>query len=137
MNTQEGSINLLSIIFLSIIFSTITVAVNINFLTSQRQNLQQLIDQAALAAVQEIDLPSYYESGLTKNLMLDKAKAKNTARDFIDKNSSFQQSIDLKVTFNENELFITGELPVSLPLAPELIQVPIRASAGARLVVGF
>ncbi len=137
MNTQEGSINLLSIIFLSIIFASITVAVNINFLTSQRQNLQQLIDQAALAAVQEIDLPSYYESGLTKNLMLDKAKAKNTARDFIDKNSSFQQSIDLKVTFNENELFITGELPVSLPLAPELIQVPIRASAGARLVVGF
>ena len=137
MNTQEGSINLLSIIFLSIIFASITVAVNINFLTSQRQNLQQLIDQAALAAVQEIDLSSYYESGLTKNLMLDKAKAKNTARDFIDKNSSFQQSIDLKVTFNENELFITGELPVSLPLAPELIQVPIRASAGARLVVGF
>ncbi len=137
MNTQEGSINLLSIIFLSIIFASITVAVNINFLTSQRQNLQQLIDQAALAAVQEIDLPSYYESGLTKNLMLDKAKAKNTARDFIDKNSSFQQSIDLKVTFNENELLITGELPVSLPLAPELIQVPIRASAGARLVVGF
>ncbi|MFM1864440.1 MAG: hypothetical protein RL677_220 [Actinomycetota bacterium] len=137
MNTQEGSINLLSIIFLSIIFASITVAVNINFLTSQRQNLQQLIDQAALAAVQEIDLPSYYESGLTKNLMLDKAKAKNTARDFIDKNSSFQQSIDLKVTFNENELFITGELPVSLPLAPELIQVPIRASAGARLVAGF
>jgi CHASE1-domain containing sensor protein len=137
MNTQEGSINLLSIIFLSIIFASITVAVNINFLTSQRQNLQQLIDQAALAAVQEIDLPSYYESGLTKNLMLDKAKAKNTARDFIDKNSSFQQSIDLKVTFNENELFITGELPVSLPLAPELIKVPIRASAGARLVVGF
>ncbi len=137
MNTQEGSINLLSIIFLSIIFASITVAVNINFLTSQRQNLQQLIDQAALAAVQEIDLSSYYESGLTKNLMLDKAKAKNTARDFIDKNSSFQQSIDLKVTFNENELFITGELPVSLPLAPELIQVPIRASAGARLVAGF
>ena len=137
MNTQEGSINLLSIIFLSIIFASITVAVNINFLTSQRQNLQQLIDQAALAAVQEIDLPSYYESGLTKNLMLDKAKAKKTARDFIDKNSSFQQSIDLKVTFTENELFITGELPVSLPLAPELIQVPIRASAGARLVVGF
>ena len=137
MNTQEGSINLLSIIFLSIIFASITVAVNINFLTSQRQNLQQLIDQAALAAVQEIDLPSYYESGLTKNLMLDKAKAKNTARDFIYKNSSFQQSIDLKVTFNENELLITGELPVSLPLAPELIQVPIRASAGARLVVGF
>ncbi len=137
MNTQEGSINLLSIIFLSIIFASITVAVNINFLTSQRQNLQQLIDQAALAAVQEIDLPSYYESGLTKNLMLDKAKAKNTARDFIDKNSSFRQSIDLKVTFNENEIFITGGLPVSLPLAPELIQVPIRASAGARLVVGF
>ncbi|MGA0884169.1 MAG: Tad domain-containing protein [Candidatus Nanopelagicales bacterium] len=137
MNTQEGSINLLSIIFLSIIFASITVAVNINFLTSQRQNLQQLIDQAALAAVQEIDLPSYYESGLTKNLMLDKAKAKKMARDFIDKNSSFQQSIDLKVTFTENELFITGELPVSLPLAPELIQVPIRASAGARLVVGF
>ncbi len=102
MNTQEGSINLLSIIFLSIISASITVAVNINFLTSQRQNLQQLIDQAALAAVQEIDLPSYYESGLTKNLMLDKAKAKITARDFIDKNSSFQQSIDLKVTFNEN-----------------------------------
>ncbi|MGA1082462.1 MAG: pilus assembly protein TadG-related protein [Candidatus Nanopelagicales bacterium] len=137
MNTQEGSINLLTIIFLSIIFASITVAVNINFLTSQRQNLQQLIDQAALAAVQEIDLPSYYESGLTKNLMLDKAKAKKMARDFIDKNSSFQQSIDLKVTFTENELFITGELPVSLPLAPELIQVPIRASAGARLVVGF
>ena len=137
MNTQEGSINLLSIIFLSIIFASITVAVNINFLTSQRQNLQQLIDQAALAAVQEIDLPSYYESGLTKNLMLDKAKAKNTAREFIDKNSSFQQSIDLKVTFNENELFISGELPISLPLAPALIQVPIRASAGARLVVGF
>ena len=137
MNTQEGSINLLSIIFLSIIFASITVAVNINFLTSQRQNLQQLIDQAALAAVQEIDLPSYYESGLTKNLTLDKTKAKNTARDFIDKNSSFQQAIDLKVTFNENELFISGELPISLPLAPELIQVPIRASAGARLVVGF
>ncbi|MGA0798605.1 MAG: pilus assembly protein TadG-related protein [Candidatus Nanopelagicales bacterium] len=137
MNTQKGSINLLTIIFLSIIFASITVAVNINFLTSQRQNLQQLIDQAALAAVQEVDLPSYYESGLTKNLMLDKAKAKKTARDFIDKNSSFQQSIDLKVTFTENELFITGELPVSLPLAPELIQVPIRASAGARLVVGF
>lgn len=137
MNTQEGSINLLSIIFLSIIFASITVAVNINFLISQRQNLQQLIDQAALAAVQEIDLSSYYESGLAKNLMLDKAKAKNTARDFIDKNSSLQQSIDLKVTFNENELLITGEVPVSLPLAPELIQVPIRASAGARLVVGF
>ncbi|MGA0986490.1 MAG: hypothetical protein ACO3TD_06210, partial [Candidatus Nanopelagicales bacterium] len=79
----------------------------------------------------------YYESGLTRNLMLDKAKAKIMARDFIGKNSSFQQSIDLKVTFTENELFITGELPVSLPLAPELIQVPIRASAGARLVVGF
>ncbi|MGA1678423.1 MAG: ATPase, T2SS/T4P/T4SS family [Candidatus Nanopelagicales bacterium] len=137
LNTQEGSINLSTNIFLSIIFASITVAVNINFLTSQRQNLQQLIDQAALAAVQEIDLPSYYESGLTKNLMLDKAKAKKMARDFIDKNSSFQQSIDLKVTFTENELFITGELPVSLPLAPELIQVPIRASAGARLVVGF
>lgn len=137
MNTQAGSINLLSIIFLAILFSSITIAVNINFLMMQRQNLQQLIDQTALAAVQEIDLVQYYESGLSENLLIDKAKAEDTAKDFINKNSSFNPSIDLTIIFNENELVVIGQVPVSLPLAPELIQVPIRASAGARLVVGF
>lgn len=137
MNTQAGSINLLSIIFLAILFSSITIAVNINFLMMQRQNLQQLIDQTALAAVQEIDLVQYYESGLSENLLIDKAKAEDTAKNFITKNSSFNPSIDLTIIFNENELVVIGQVPVSLPLAPELIQVPIRASAGARLVVGF
>lgn len=137
MNTQAGSVNLLSIIFLAILFSSITIAVNINFLMMQRQNLQQLIDQTALAAVQEIDLVQYYESGLSENLLIDKAKAEDTAKNFITKNSSFNPSIDLTIIFNENELVVIGQVPVSLPLAPELIQVPISASAGARLVVGF
>lgn len=137
MNSQQGSLNLLSIIFLTIIISTILIAVNIGFLITQKQNLQNLVDQAALAAVQEIDLVAYYERGLTPSLALDKTKARATAQGFVSKHSRFENEIGLEISFNQSEILITGEVVVTLPLAPNLLQVPIRASAGARLVVGF
>lgn len=137
MNSQQGSLNLLSIIFLTIIISTILIAVNIGFLITQKQNLQNLVDQAALAAVQEIDLVAYYERGLTSSLALDKTKARATAQGFVSKHSRFENEIGLEISFNQSEILITGEVVVTLPLAPNLLQVPIRASAGARLVVGF
>lgn len=137
MRSQQGNLNLLTVIFLAIIISTVFIAVNINFLITQKQNLQNLIDQTALAAVQEIDLLTYYEKGLTADLALDKIKARATAQSFVSENSNFEKEIGLEVDFNQSEILITGVVEVALPLAPNQIRVPIRASAGARMVVGF
>ncbi len=137
MKSQAGSINLISVIFITIIIATLTIAVNINFLITQKQKLQSLIDQTALVVVQEIDLASYYQLGLSEPLAIDQKQAQNTAKKFIEKNSNFENKIDLKFDFTRSEVVITGEVLAPLPLAPELIQIPISASAGARMVVGF
>lgn len=137
MKSQAGSINLISVIFITIIIATLTIAVNINFLITQKQKLQSLIDQTALVAVQEIDLASYYQLGLSEPLVIDQKQAQDKAKKFIEKNSNFENEIDLKFDITRSEVVITGEVLAPLPLAPELIQIPISASAGARMVVGF
>lgn len=137
MKSQAGSINLISVIFITIIIATLTIAVNINFLITQKQKLQSLIDQTALVAVQEIDLASYYQLGLSEPLVIDQKQAQDKAKKFIEKNSNFENEIDLMFDITRSEIVITGEVLAPLPLAPELIQIPISASAGARMVVGF
>ena len=137
MKSQAGSINLISAIFITIIIATLTIAVNINFLITQKQKLQSLIDQTALVAVQEIDLASYYQVGLSEPLAIDQKQAQDKAKKFIEKNSNFENEIDLMFDITRSEIVITGEVLAPLPLAPELIQIPISASAGARMVVGF
>ena len=137
MKSQAGSINLISVIFITIIIATLTIAVNINFLIAQKQKLQSLIDQTALVAVQEIDLASYYQVGLSEPLAIDQKQAQDKAKEFIEKNSNFENEIDLMFDITRSEIVITGEVLAPLPLAPELIQIPISASAGARMVVGF
>lgn len=137
MKSQAGSINLISVIFITIIIATLTIAVNINFLITQKQKLQSLIDQTALVAVQEIDLASYYQAGLSEPLAIDQKQAQDKAKKFIEKNSNFENEVDLKFDITRSEIVITGEVLAPLPLAPELIQIPISASAGARMVVGF
>ena len=137
MKSQAGSINLISVIFITIIIATLTIAVNINFLITQKQKLQSLIDQSALVAVQEIDLASYYQLGLSEPLVIDQKQAQDKAKKFIEKNSNFENEIDLMFDITRSEIVITGEVLAPLPLAPELIQIPISASAGARMVVGF
>ena len=137
MKSEQGSINLLSIIFVAIIISTITIAVNISYLLVQKQKLQHLLDQTALLAIQEIDLPSYYELGLSSELKIDRNSAKATGQNFVTANSTFADEISLTIDFDKNEILIMGEVFVGLPLAPELIKVPIRASAGAQMFVGF
>lgn len=137
MKSQAGSINLISVIFITIIIATLTIAVNINFLITQKQKLQSLIDQTALVAVQEIDLASYYQLGLSEPLVIDQKQAQDKAKKFIEKNSNFENEIDLMFDITRSEIVIIGEVLAPLPLAPELIQIPISASAGARMVVGF
>lgn len=137
MKSQAGSINLISVIFITIIIATLTIAVNINFLITQKQKLQSLIDQTALFAVQEIDLASYYQLGLSEPLVIDQKQAQDKAKKFIEKNSNFENEIDLMFDITRSEIVIIGEVLAPLPLAPELIQIPISASAGARMVVGF
>lgn len=137
MKSQAGSINLISVIFITIIIATLTIAVNINFLITQKQKLQSLIDQTALFAVQEIDLASYYQLGLSEPLVIDQKRAQDKAKKFIEKNSNFENEIDLMFDITRSEIVIIGEVLAPLPLAPELIQIPISASAGARMVVGF
>lgn len=137
MKSQAGSINLISVIFITIIIATLTIAVNINFLITQKQKLQSLIDQTALVAVQEIDLASYYQLGLSEPLVIDQKRAQDKAKKFIEKNSNFENEIDLMFDITRSEIVIIGEVLAPLPLAPELIQIPISASAGARMVVGF
>lgn len=137
MKSQAGSINLISVIFITIIIATLTIAVNINFLINQKQKLQSLIDQTALVAVQEIDLASYYQLGLSEPLVIDQKQAQDKAKKFIEKNSNFENEIDLMFDITRSEIVIIGEVLAPLPLAPELIQIPISASAGARMVVGF
>ena len=137
MKSQAGSINLISVIFITIIIATLTIAVNINFLITQKQKLQSLIDQTALVAVQEIDLASYYQLGLSEPLVIDQKQAQDKAKEFIEKNSNFENEIDLMFDITRSEIVIIGEVLAPLPLAPELIQIPLSASAGARMVVGF
>lgn len=137
MKDQKGSVSLIVIIFITIIIATITVSTNVSFLFSQKQNLQELIDQAALAGVQEIDLAAYYQNGLTQELKLDKTKATIKVQDFITKNSKFEDEISLKIIFNQSEISVSGEVLISPPLASNLVKFPVRASASARFVVGF
>ena len=101
------------------------------------KKLQSLIDQTALVAVQEIDLASYYQLGLSEPLVIDQKQAQDKAKKFIEKNSNFENEIDLMFDITRSEIVIIGEVLAPLPLAPELIQIPISASAGARMVVGF
>jgi Flp pilus assembly protein TadG len=137
MRCDKGSVNLMVIVFLAILISSLTVAINIGFLTLQKSNLQKVTDQAALAAVQEIDLAAYYQNGLTQELALNRINSERAAREFIKLNSRFQNKIDSEVLFRGGEITLNNEVLVNLPIAPQQIAVVIRASASARLVVGF
>lgn len=137
MKNQNGSVSLIVIIFTTIIIATITVSTNIGFLFLQKQNLQELIDQAALSGVQEIDLTSYYQNGLTKELKLDKSEATLKVQEFILRNSKFEDEVRSKIVFSQGEISVNGEVSISPPLVANLVKFPIRASASARFVVGF
>lgn len=137
MNNQNGSVSLIVIIFITIIISTITVSTNVSFIFSQKRNLQELIDQAALAGVQEIDQSAYYQTGLAQEIQIDKVKATIEVQEFISKNSNFDDEIILNLRFNQSEISVSGEVLISPPLASNLVKFPVRASASARFVVGF
>lgn len=137
MNNQNGSVSLIVIIFITIIISTITVSTNVSFIFSQKRNLQELIDQAALAGVQEIDQSAYYQTGLAEEIQIDKVKATIEVQEFISKNSNFDDEIILNLRFNQSEISVSGEVLISPPLASNLVKFPVRASASARFVVGF
>lgn len=137
MNNQKGSVSLIVIIFITIIISTITVSTNVSFIFSQKRNLQELIDQAALAGVQEIDQSAYYQTGLAQEIQIDKVKATIEVQEFISKNSNFDDEITLHLRFNQSEISVSGEVLISPPLASNLVKIPVRASASARFVVGF
>lgn len=137
MKGDKGSVNLMVVVFLAILISSLTVAINIGFLTLQKSNLQKVTDQAALTAVQEIDLAAYYQTGLTRELALNRSNSERVAREFIKLNSQFQNKIDTEVLFQGGEITLNNEVLVNLPIAPKQIAVVIRASASARLVVGF
>lgn len=137
MNNQNGSVSLIVIIFITIIISTITVSTNMSFIFSQKRNLQELIDQAALAGVQEIDQSAYYQTGLAEEIQIDRVKATIEVQEFISKNSNFDDEIILNLRFNQSEISVSGEVLISPPLASNLVKFPVRASASARFVVGF
>ncbi len=137
MNNQNGSVSLIVIIFITIIISTITVSTNVSFIFSQKRNLQELIDQAALAGVQEIDQSAYYQTGLAEEIQIDRVKATIEVQEFISKNSNFDDEIILNLRFNQSEISVSGEVLISPPLASNLVKFPVRASASARFVVGF
>jgi len=137
LNNQKGSVSLIVIIFITIIISTITVSTNVSFIFSQKRNLQELIDQAALAGVQQIDQSAYYQTGLAEEIQIDKVKATIEVQEFISKNSNFDDEIILNLRFNQSEISISGEVLISPPLASNLVKFPVRASASARFVVGF
>lgn len=137
MNNQNGSVSLIVIIFITIIISTITVSTNVSFIFSQKRNLQELIDQAALAGVQEIDQSAYYQTGLVEEILIDRVKATIEVQEFISKNSNFDDEIILNLRFNQSEISVSGEVLISPPLASNLVKFPVRASASARFVVGF
>lgn len=137
MNNQNGSVSLIVIIFITIIISTITVSTNVSFIFSQKRNLQELIDQAALAGVQEIDQSAYYQTGLAEEMQIDRVKATIEVQEFISKNSNFDDEIILNLRFNQSEISVSGEVLISPPLASNLVKFPVRASASARFVVGF
>lgn len=137
MNNQNGSVSLIVIIFITIIISTITVSTNVSFIFSQKRNLQELIDQAALAGVQEIDQSAYYQTGLAEEIQIDRVKATIEVQEFISKNSNFDDEITLHLRFNQSEISVSGEVLISPPLASNLVKFPVRASASARFVVGF
>lgn len=137
MNNQNGSVSLIVIIFIAIIISTITVSTNVSFIFSQKRNLQELIDQAALAGVQEIDQSAYYQTGLAEEIQIDKVKATIEVQEFISKNSNFDDEIIFNLRFNQSEISVSGEVLISPPLASNLVKFPVRARASARFVVGF
>jgi uncharacterized membrane protein len=137
MKNESGTVNLMILVFLAIVISSLTVAINIGFLTLQKTNLQKITDQAALAAVQEIDLASYYKFGVTQELTLNRVNSEKSARAFIALNSKFQNKINTEVIVKSSEITLNNEVLVNLPIAPKQIYIPIRASASARLVAGF
>lgn len=137
MKNQNGSINLITVIFLAIIISTVLVSVNITYLYIQRQNLQDLIDQTALLAAQEIDLDSYYQKGLSNSLQLDKPKAEAAAKKYLVENSKFDEAVKLDFDYPASQIQINAEVLITPPFALGVIRIPVRASAGAQMVVGF
>jgi Flp pilus assembly protein TadG len=137
LKSQSGSINLIVVVFLAILISSLTMAVNIGYLLSQRGNLQKLVDQAALAATQEIELAAYYQNGLSKPIKLDLEKSQKVALNFIEKNSKFSNRVSTEVTVIANEISLNSQVQIELPLAPAIINFPVRASASAQLIPGF
>ena len=113
------------------------MAVNIGYLLSQRGNLQKLVDQAALAATQEIELAAYYQNGLSQPIKLDAEKSQKVALNFIEKNSKFSNLVSTEVTVIANEISLNSQVQIELPLAPAIINFPVRASASAQLIPGF
>ncbi|MFA7323694.1 MAG: pilus assembly protein TadG-related protein [Candidatus Nanopelagicales bacterium] len=133
---ERGSILVLGIGLMGVCLLAVAVVTDTTSAFLQRRHLYSLADSAALAAVQVVDLPSYYASGASAGTRLQPSSVVAKAKQHIREAQALTPIEGLEVDGVSSD-GITARVdlsaPVRLPFLGALRSDLIRVSSTARL----
>lgn len=136
MNKNEtGTILLIFVGMLSVFISCFICAVNIYSVVSQQQYLRNVVDQASFVGTNQIDLDSYYNFGISRNVVLDSSKVQEEVINYVESNYDKSEIIRINVETFDSNVSVFVEVKCNLPIGFGFSFVKISAMASAKLQV--
>ena len=132
---QKGTILLIFAGMLSVFISCFICAVNIYSVISQKQYLRNVVDQASLIGTNQIDFDSYYKYGISREIVLEKARARDSILNFVESNYQKNEINRIEVETFDSNILVSVEKNCNLPIGIGLKFVKISATASAKLQV--
>ncbi|MFM1986352.1 MAG: hypothetical protein RIS18_569 [Actinomycetota bacterium] len=130
---QNGTILIIFVGLLSVFIASTICVININSVVSQQQYLRNVVDQATLIGVNQIDLNHYYNYGISRELILDAPEVKKAVSNYIYKSYLNSEILHLDISTNSGEVEVYLEKRSKLPFDLGINFVKISALARAKL----
>lgn len=134
LRSDRGSVLVLGIGFIGVVLLAISVVTDAAMAFVQRQALQARVDSAALAAVQAIDLDTYYRVGATEATTLVPAAARARAMDHLEQAQNLDPIEGLQVSTIDataSDVQVSASAPIRTAFWP--IDATITVSSRASL----
>jgi hypothetical protein len=135
MKSERGSVLLFGVGMIVVCLMTIAVVADVSAAFLQRRALTALVDGAALAGAQAIDLDVYYAQGATIGTALNPARVDAAVRSYLDRGDAARHfpgfRID-RIQSGNHIVDVAVHAPARLMFFPE-VAGPIRVVGRARL----